>query len=65
VGWHEGNAPGHNWIILPLGRFHRLLPPRSAQTPFAAGLEADAAEVVAARSGEVEEFFAEDPLDAR
>ena len=56
-----GNALGHHRIILPLGRLHGLFPPRRAQAPFAAGVEAgDAAEVVAAGGGEVEEFLGDD-----
>ena len=51
----------HNRIIRPLRRIHRLLPSRGAQTPFAACVEAgDLAEVVAARGGEVEEFFCQE-----
>ncbi len=52
------NALGHNRIVRPLRRLHRLFPPRRTQTPLAAVVETgDLAQVVAAGGGEVEEFF--------
>jgi len=51
-----GGVPGNNRVVGAFGGLHGLFPPRGAQTPFTAGLEPDAAEVVAARGGEVEEF---------
>lgn len=51
-----GGALRNHRIIRALGGFHGFFPSRGAQTPFAAGLEPDAAEVVAARGGEVEEL---------
>lgn len=50
----------HDGIILPLGSFHRLLPPRRTQAPLAARFEPDRSQIVAARGAEVEEFFGED-----
>lgn len=47
-------------VILPLCSLHGLLPPRSAQAPFAAGLEADGSQIIPARGTEVEEFFCQD-----
>jgi len=55
-GGENAGALGNHRVVGAFGGLHGLFPPRGAQTPFAAGLEPDAAEVVAARGGEVEEF---------
>jgi len=47
---------GNHRVVGAFGGLHGFFPSRGAQTPFAAGLEPDAAQVVAARGGEVEEF---------
>lgn len=54
------NPLRHDRVIMPLGNLHRFLPPRRAQTPFAARLEADRSQIIPPRGAEVEEFFRED-----
>ena len=53
----NNDSPRHNLILVPLPRLKRLAPPAGAQAPFAAALEADAAQVVALGGGVGEEFF--------
>ena len=51
------NSPRHNCIVITLSGLESLAPSADAETPFAATLEADGAEIVAARGGEGEEFL--------
>jgi hypothetical protein len=52
----RGIIPWNNWIVVGFSSIHGFFPSGSAETPFAAGFETDAAEIVAAGGTEVEEF---------
>lgn len=52
----KDNILGHDPVAVPLSRIKRLPPPARAETPLAASLQADGAEVVAARGGELKEL---------